>query len=93
MRLQIIFFSIYEILKSSFGRDSIRAIRPYSNILLPLIENECDLKNELLILKDSVQEVMRAVTRMSDANSLGQFLLKDELLKRFLTIIFYQKVA
>lgn len=31
-------FSIYEILKSSFGNDSIRAIRPYSNILLPLIE-------------------------------------------------------
>lgn len=84
-------FSIYEILKSSFGRDSIRAIRPYSNILLPLIEHECDLKNELLILKDSVQEIMRAVTKMSDANSLGQFLLKDELLKRFFNDYFFIK--
>lgn len=84
-------FSIYEILKSSFGKDSARAIRPYSNILLPLIENECDLKNELLILKDSVQEIMRAVTKMSDANSLGQFLLKDELLKRFFNDYFFVK--
>ncbi len=84
-------FSIYEILKSSFGKDSVRAIRPYSNILLPLIENECDLKNELLILKDSVQEIMRAVTKMSDANSLGQFLLKDELLKRFFNDYFFIK--
>lgn len=84
-------FSIYEILKSSFGKDSARTIRPYSNILLPLIENECDLKNELLILKDSVQEIMRAVTRMSDANSLGQFLLRDELLKRFFNDYFFIK--
>lgn len=84
-------FSKYEILKSSFGKDSARAIRPYSNILLPLIENECDLKNELLILKDSVQEIMRVVTKMSDANSLGQFLLKDELLKRFFNDYFFVK--
>ena len=84
-------FSIYEILKSSFRRDSVRTIRPYSNILLPLIENECDLKNELLILKDSVQEIMRAVTKMSDANSLGQFFLKDELLKRFFNDYFFIK--
>lgn len=84
-------FSIYEILKSSFGKDSIRAIRPYSNILLPLIEHECDLKNELLILKDSVQEIMRAVTKMTDANSLGQFLLKDELLNRFFHDYFFIK--
>lgn len=84
-------FSIYEILKSSFGKDSARTIRPYSNILLPLIENECDLKNELLILKDSVQEIMRAVTKMSDANSLGQFLLKDELLNRFFNDYFFVK--
>lgn len=84
-------FSIYEILKSSLGKDSARGIRPYSNILLPLIENEIDLKNELLILKDSVQEIMRAVTKMSDANSLGQFLLRDELLKRFFNDYFFVK--
>lgn len=84
-------FSIYEILKSSFGKDSARAIRPYSNILVPLVENECDLKNELLILKDSIREIMRAVMRMADINSFGQFLIKDELLNRFFNDYFFIK--
>ena len=84
-------FSIYEILKSSFGKDSARAVRPYSNILAPLIENECDLKNELLILKDSIREIMRAVTKIGDANGFGRFLMKDELLNRFFNDYFFIK--
>lgn len=84
-------FSIYEILKSSLGKDSVRAIRPYSNILVPLIENECDLKNELLVLKDSIREIMRMVMRMPDVNSFGQFLIKDELLTRFFNDYFFIK--
>ena len=82
---------MYEILKSSFGKDSARALRPYLNILVPLIENECDLKNELLILKDSIREIMRAVMKMADANSFGQFLIKDELLNRFFNDYFFIK--
>lgn len=74
---------MYEILKFSFSKDNARSIRPYQNILIPLVENECDLKNELLILKDSIREIMRAVMKMADANSFGQFLMKDELLNRF----------
>ena len=84
-------FSMYEILKSSFGKDSARAIRPYQNILVPLIENECDLKNELLILKDSIREIMRVVMKMADVNSFGQFLIKDELLNRFFNDYFFIK--
>lgn len=84
-------FSMYEILKSSFGKDSARAIRPYQNILVPLIENECDLKNELLILKDSIREILRAVMKMADVNSFGQFLIKDELLNRFFNDYFFIK--
>ena len=84
-------FSMYEILKSSFHKDSARAPRPYQNILMPLVENECDLKNELLILKDSIREIMRAVMKMSDANSFGQFLMKDELLNRFFNDYFFIK--
>ena len=84
-------FSIYEILKTSLGKDSVRAIRPYSNILIPLVENECDLKNELLILKDSIREIMHAVMRMPDVNSFGQFLIKDELLTRFFNDYFFIK--
>lgn len=84
-------FSIYEILKTSLGKDSARAIRPYSNILVPLVENECDLKNELLILKDSIREIMRVVMKMPDVNSFGQFLIKDELLTRFFNDYFFIK--
>ncbi|PYG86756.1 hypothetical protein LY28_02782 [Ruminiclostridium sufflavum DSM 19573] len=84
-------FSIYEILKSSLEEDNARAIRPYSNILVPLIENECDLKNELLILKDSIREIMQAVIKMMDANSFGQFLIKDEMLKKFFNDYFFIK--
>lgn len=84
-------FSMYEILGSAFGRDSARAIRPYQSILSPLIEHECDLKNELLILKDSIREIMRAVMRMADANSFGQYLIKDELLSRFFNDYFFIK--
>lgn len=84
-------FSMYEILKSSFEKDSARALRPYQNILLPLVENACDLKNDLLILKDSIREIMRAVLKMADANSFGQFLIKDELLNRFFNDYFFIK--
>ncbi len=84
-------FSMYEILKYSFGKDSARAIRPYQNVLVPLVENECDLKNDLLILKDSIREIMRAVLKMADANSFGQFLIKDELLNRFFNDYFFIK--
>lgn len=84
-------FSMYEILKSSFEKDSVRAMRPYQNILAPLIENESDLKNDLLILKDSIREIMRAVLKMADANSFGQFLIKDELLNRFFNDYFFIK--
>lgn len=84
-------FSMYEIMKTSLGKESVRSIRPYSNILVPLVENECDLKNELLILKDSIREIMHAVMRMPDVNSFGQFLIKDELLMRFFNDYFFIK--
>lgn len=56
-------FSMYEILNSAFAKDSGRAARPYSSILVPLIEHECDLKNELLILKDRQDHVLRGYCR------------------------------
>ena len=84
-------FSMYEILKSAFGKDSGRAVRPYSNILVPLVEHECDLKNELLILKDSIREIMRSVLKMTDVNSFGHFFMKDEMLNRFFRDYFFLK--
>ncbi len=84
-------FSMHEILKAALEKDSVRAVRPYTNVLLPLWENKEDLRNELLVLRESIREIMRAVLRMNDANSFGQFLLRDELLQRFFNDYFFIK--
>ena len=84
-------FSMYEILKASLEKDSVRAQRPYSTILVPLVDHECDLKNELLLLKDSIRAIMHSVMKMEDANSFGQFLMKDQMLERFFNDYFFIK--
>lgn len=50
-------FSIYDILNSAFVAEHGRTYRPYSNILIPVADNVADLKNELLILKDSIRSI------------------------------------
>ncbi len=84
-------FAMYEILKSALEKDNARAIRPYTNIMMPLLDNEDDLKNELYTLKDSIREIMHAVMKMSDANSFGQFLIRDEILEKFFNDYFFIK--
>lgn len=68
-------FSMYEIIKSAFEEDSVRRERPYTNILVPLIDNETELKNELVDLKDSISSIMKAVIVFQDINSFGQFII------------------
>ena len=84
-------FSMYEIMKSAFDEDSVRRERPYSNILLPMIDNETELKNELTDLKDSISTIMKAVIVFQDMNSFGQFIMKDEMLDRFFNEYFFIK--
>lgn len=84
-------FSMYEILKASFEEDSVRAERPYTSILKPLMENEAELKNELLDLKDNIVNIMRMVMEFQDANSVGKFLMKDEMLDQFFNDYFFIK--
>lgn len=84
-------FSMYEILKASFEEDSARAEHPYSNILKPLMDNEAELKNELLDLKDNIVNIMRMVMEFQDANSVGKFLMKDEVLDQFFNDYFFIK--
>ena len=64
-------FSMYEIMKSAFDEDSLRKERPYTNILVPLLDNETELKNELTDLKDSISNIMKAVVVFQDMNSFG----------------------
>ena len=84
-------FSIYEILKSAFEKDSIRAVRPYTNVFIPLVENESDLKDELLTLRDSIRKIMEVVLKIEVANEFGQYLIKDEFLNKFFKDYFFIK--
>lgn len=84
-------FSIYDILKSAYVTDHGRTHRPYSNILIPVSDNVSDLKNELLILKDSIRSIMRMIIKMTETNELGQFLIRDEMLENFFNDYFFIK--
>ena len=84
-------FSMYEIMKSAFDEDSLRKERPYTNILVPLIDNETELKNELTDLKDSISNIMKALVVFQDMNSFGQYIMKDEMLDRFFHEYFFIK--
>lgn len=84
-------FSIYDILNSAFVADHGRTHRPYNNILVPVVENVADLKNELLILKDSICSIMRMIIKMTETNELGQFLIRDEMLENFFNDYFFIK--
>ncbi len=84
-------FAIYDTLKSALDAEHGRTIRPYSNILLPLTDNVSDLKNELQILKDSIRTIMRIVIKMTEVNTFGQFLIKDEMMNLFFNDYFFIK--
>lgn len=84
-------FAIYDVLHSAFTEGHGRNVRPYSNILTPVSDSVADLKNELLILKDSIRSIMRIVIKMTETNELGQFLIRDEMMERFFNDYFFIK--
>ncbi|MGN6715261.1 Wadjet anti-phage system protein JetA family protein [Anaerocolumna jejuensis] len=84
-------FAIYDTLKSALDAEHGRTVRPYSNILVPLVDNVSDLKNELLILKDSIRTIMRIVIKMTEVNTFGQFLIKDQMMDLFFNDYFFIK--
>jgi len=84
-------FAIYDTLRSAFEIEHGRTVRPYSNILVPLVDNVSELKNELLVLKDSIRSIMRIVIKMTEVNTFGQFLIKDEMMNLFFNDYFFIK--
>ena len=84
-------FAIYDILSSAYVVDHGRTHRPYSNILIPVVDNVADLKNELLILKDSIRFIMQMIIKMTETNELGQFLIRDMMLEKFFNDYFFIK--
>lgn len=84
-------FSIYDILHSAFVIDHGRTLRPYSNILVPVVDSVSDLRNELLMLKESIRSIMRMIIKMTETNELGQFIIKDEMMESFFNDYFFIK--
>lgn len=83
--------SMYEILQSTFSENSVRKDRPYSSVIVPLMDDEAELKNEVLDLKDSISIIHSHITEINDLSSLGVYLLDDQFLEKFFTDYFYMK--
>lgn len=83
--------SMYEILQSTYGENSVRKDRPYSSVIVPLMDDEAELKNEVLDLKDSISIILSQITEINDLSSMGNYLLKDQFLEKFFNDYFYMK--
>ncbi len=83
--------SMYEILQSTFGENSVRKDRPYSSVIVPLMDDEAELKNEVLDLKDSISIILSQITEINDLSSMGNYLLGDQFLEKFFNDYFYMK--
>lgn len=83
--------SMYEILQSTYSENSVRKERPYSSVIVPLMESEADLKNEVLDLKDSISIILSQITEINDLSGIGNYLLGDQFLEKFFTDYFFMK--
>lgn len=83
--------SMYEILQSTYSENSARKDRPYSSVIVPLMDDEAELKNEVLDLKDSISIILSQITEINDLSSMGNYLLGDQFLEKFFNDYFYMK--
>lgn len=83
--------SIYEILQGVYSDNSVRKDRPYSSVIVPLMDDEAELKNEVLDLKDNIRIILSQITEINDLSSMGSYLLGDQVLEKFFTDYFYMK--
>lgn len=83
--------SMYEILQSTYSENSVRKDRPYSSVIVPLMDDEAELKNEVLDLKDSISIILDQITEINDLSGMGNYILGDRFLEKFFTDYFYMK--
>ena len=72
--------SMYEILQSTYSDNSVRKDRPYSSVIIPLMDDESELKNEVLDLKDNISIIISQISEIYDLSSMGSYLLSDQFL-------------
>lgn len=83
--------SMYEILQGTYSENSVRKERPYSLVIVPLMDDETDLKNEVLDLKDSISIIFGQVTEINEFSAMGSYILDNKFLEKFFTDYFYMK--
>ena len=83
-------FAVHDVLRAAFTGHE-RARRPYSNILMPVMESIDDLRNEILSLQNNIHIIMRLIIEQKDLNTLGQLLIKDKLTEDFFNDYFFLK--
>lgn len=83
--------SMYEILQGTYSENSVRKDRPYSSVIVPLMDDEAELKNEVLDLRDNISIILGQITEINDLSSMGNYLLGDQFLEKFFMDYFYMK--
>ena len=83
--------SMYEILQGTYSENSVRKERPYSLVIVPLMDDETELKNEVLDLKDSISIIFGQVTEINEFSAMGSYILDNKFLEKFFTDYFYMK--
>lgn len=83
--------SMYETLQGTYSENSVRKERPYSSVIVPLMDDETELKNEVLDLKDSISIIFGQVTEINEFSAMGSYILDNKFLEKFFTDYFYMK--
>ena len=83
--------SMYEILQNCYGENSVRKDRPYSSVIVPLMDAEAELKNEVLDLRDSISVIFEQINDINDLSGIGNYLLDNQFLEKFFNDYFYMK--
>lgn len=83
--------SMYEILQSTYTENSVRKERPYSSVIVPLMDNETELKNEVLDLKDNISIILSQIAETNSLSSMGNYMLVNQFLEKFFNDYFYMK--
>lgn len=83
--------SMYEILQGTYSENSVRKERPYSLVIVPLMDDETELKNEVLDLKDSISIIFGQITEINEFSAMGSYILDNKFLEKFFTDYFYMK--
>lgn len=83
--------SMYEILQSTYTENSVRKERPYSSVIVPLMDNEIELKNEVLDLKDNISIILSQIAETNSLSNMGNYMLVNQFLEKFFNDYFYMK--